>query len=562
MDREAALALPSEALLDALSAAQYTINGKCTGNSLGDAQDSDSSSDSDSNDSSSSDSDVDSVMAEDVNALKPKKGREKRRAGTGKVGKEVSERVKGKGKGKEVNAAGDGAQKRKRDEGEEVGRPKKQSRPSSAMAEGGDGGEEDDALELSFEQKREAAILRNRALLAKIDHEYGLKNPQWAAERAEKELQKSRKLVPRPRAKPKVMAEGERRRSGSLSGRETEDEGEDVEMVDAPQDVEETPELVSSDTTDGSRAVAQSDSTSGEFCAPAHSLPTSSISASSSPPPTTTLSPASRPSPPPATTSPATDPACPPSPSPSPPTTSSPTNPASPAANSTLPASGAQAVDSGQPPLSRAASASLGGRQQPEVEKRPLTATPSATVGADASVNDAVPSCPVEAAKWLVNVYLEVSMTNLGDGFNALLKVWMDLEAGYGKEVGKGGRGSRGPASAQGVGLTIFALHVRPDVVRLVVSHAAELAHQGYEETVSLPAGHLSRNFDGYLGVDALSGKKWIIVVRGDSVLVGHGSSARGVREDQESWADAVCDVKWMVTGLLAAERKLAAANT
>ncbi|KAJ7744432.1 hypothetical protein DFH07DRAFT_703628, partial [Mycena maculata] len=91
---------------------------------------------------------------------------------------------------------------------------------------------------------------------------------------------------------------------------------------------------------------------------------------------------------------------------------------------------------------------------------------------------DGIPSCPTDALEWFTTVYAEVSRCNLGSAFNALLKLFIELEQQYGwvKTGGKGlgttnrppqvtawisaGRGSRGGSMANAIGPTMPALAV------------------------------------------------------------------------------------------------------
>ncbi|KAJ7735077.1 hypothetical protein DFH07DRAFT_967307 [Mycena maculata] len=106
--------------------------------------------------------------------------------------------------------------------------------------------------------------------------------------------------------------------------------------------------------------------------------------------------------------------------------------------------------------------------------------------------DDDVPACAADAPFWFSKVYPEVSQHNLGSGFNALLRVFIDVERSYGWV--KGGKG--------------LATLNRPPQFLIATLY-------------------------------------WWGVKLGKE----------GGQEERESWVEAVTDVKWMLHGLLAAEK-------
>ncbi|KAJ7079041.1 hypothetical protein C8R43DRAFT_910212 [Mycena crocata] len=184
--------------------------------------------------------------------------------------------------------------------------------------------------------------------------------------------------------------------------------------------------------------------------------------------------------------------------------------------------------------------------------------------------DDTIPPCPAEAPTWFKKVYGEVSARNLGGIFNTLLSVYVELEGTFGWQQGGtsgltnidrptevrkwigAGRGSRGGPMANGVGPSIKSLavfddlwwrwwgalqpswrvkdigrpgrFVRSSYPRLAESSWAELRHPGKNGCLSLVAA-----------------------------LYWWGKAAVE-REDRESWAEAVNNVRWMLNGMLLAE--------
>jgi hypothetical protein len=217
---EAALATSEET--DSLSHAKYTIPDEPDFDLVGG---SDEETESEGEGGSSSDSDVDSAMEEDVAAAKAKaKGKSGKKSAKEKK-RRKSETEKGKGKGKEDGAT----KKRKRDEereGEDATKSKKRAR-AKTKATAGPSDREDAAeepqsppqRELTFEQRRAANIARNKEALAEIDRQWLLKHPEYAAEMRPADAGKPKAKQQR---KPKAPATGALRRSGRLTGGETD----------------------------------------------------------------------------------------------------------------------------------------------------------------------------------------------------------------------------------------------------------------------------------------------------------------------------------------------------
>ncbi|KAJ7792270.1 hypothetical protein B0H13DRAFT_1529083, partial [Mycena leptocephala] len=177
---------------------------------------------------------------------------------------------------------------------------------------------------------------------------------------------------------------------------------------------------------------------------------------------------------------------------------------------------------------------------------------------------------------WFAEVYPEVSAQNLGESFNALLTLLGELESVYlwektpagvkaswnAKNVGrpsqlgmwvKGAQGSAGHGigMANGVGPPIPSLavygkewwrwwaKVQPTWRVSDTGRPQRFLRDGYPDAVGAWTTMRHPGPNGALSFVAT------LYWWGKKVVEG------GEREDRESWADAVQDVKWMLTGLL-----------
>ncbi|KAJ6480178.1 hypothetical protein C8R45DRAFT_933115 [Mycena sanguinolenta] len=336
-----------------------------------------------------SDSDVDSAMEEDAAALNPKKkGKGQRR----------KEKLKA-----QAAAASKTGTKRKHARGLEEGR--KRARHSSKPSEQSAGedndndntGDEEPAL--APHQVYSAAVQRNRALLVQLDREAQL------------------------RAKANRMATGPPQRSGRLSAAETGSEIEDIEIEPA-----EWLLVLSNDT---SSALGTSDHSS-----PDQSSLSSGASGSEREPESNVFE-ASPPLPPgpngegvPSATSatlsmlwtPATN-------------MTSATPPDTP-----LPP---RALSKGTPTAMLSTTPSTSGSMAPlswavvDALMRPVVPPPANISTSAANDSEGIPACPVDAAPWLVKVYPEITDVDLGDSFNAVIQLWMDIEKTQGRKMAK-----------------------------------------------------------------------------------------------------------------------------
>ncbi|KAJ7733215.1 hypothetical protein DFH07DRAFT_702051, partial [Mycena maculata] len=187
--------------------------------------------------------------------------------------------------------------------------------------------------------------------------------------------------------------------------------------------------------------------------------------------------------------------------------------------------------------------------------------------------DDDVPACAADAPFWFSKVYPEVSQHNLGSGFNALLRVFIDVERSYGwVKGGKGlatlnrppqlsawitaGRGSRGGGGvmANGIGPAI------PSVVvfdmrwwqwwgslqppwRLSDSRRPRERYlrDMYPASPGAQGGQSLRHPGPNGALSLIATLYWWGVKLGKE----------GGQEERESWVEAVTDVKWMLRGLL-----------
>ncbi|KAJ7666206.1 hypothetical protein DFH06DRAFT_947253, partial [Mycena polygramma] len=166
--------------------------------------------------------------------------------------------------------------------------------------------------------------------------------------------------------------------------------------------------------------------------------------------------------------------------------------------------------------------------------------------------------------------YAEVSKKDLGDSFNAVLRLFIELERGYGWTVGavRGlsptnrpsqvaswvslGHGGRGGWISNGVGPKIESLAVFD---RAWWAWWKELQPKWRGQDGGRP-GRFTRDTYPPRRKDNWSslrhpGQNGILSLVATLYWWGKAVEQMGEREDRESWAEAVTDVKWMLRGLL-----------
>ncbi|KAJ7649147.1 hypothetical protein DFH06DRAFT_918972, partial [Mycena polygramma] len=187
----------------------------------------------------------------------------------------------------------------------------------------------------------------------------------------------------------------------------------------------------------------------------------------------------------------------------------------------------------------------------------------------DTSPANGAPAPPNEAEAWFKARYAEVSKKDLGDSFNAVLRLFIELERGYRWTVGavRGlsstnrpsqvaswvslGRGGRGGWISNGVG---------PKIVSLAVFDAAwwawwkELQPKWRVQDGGRP-GRFTRDTYPPRRKENWSslrhpGQNGVLSLVATLYWWGKAVEQAGEREDRESWAEAVTDVKWMLRGL------------
>ncbi|KAJ7046292.1 hypothetical protein C8F04DRAFT_938930, partial [Mycena alexandri] len=176
---------------------------------------------------------------------------------------------------------------------------------------------------------------------------------------------------------------------------------------------------------------------------------------------------------------------------------------------------------------------------------------------------------------WAKTVYPEISAVNLGDSFNAVLRLWIRLESEYkwasgGRGIGKNSRpgqvldwikiarGGRKKKGETGPGVTIKSLAV---FEREWWTWWGTLQPMWRVKDAGRP-GRFNR--DAYPSATKENwatllhpGQNGVLTVV--ATLYWWGLEVQGKKaekEDVESWAAAVTEVKWMLRGL--AESKLA----
>ncbi|KAJ6450441.1 hypothetical protein C8R47DRAFT_937340, partial [Mycena vitilis] len=183
----------------------------------------------------------------------------------------------------------------------------------------------------------------------------------------------------------------------------------------------------------------------------------------------------------------------------------------------------------------------------------------------------AIPGCPTDAAAWFSAIYREISVQALGDSYNAVLSLLIELERGYGWKLGapRGltaanrpgqvstwvglGRGARGGWISNGVGPQIDSLAVydaawwkwwggmQPTWRKKDAGKPGRFTREAY------PTG-AQANKAAWASLRHL-GQNGVVTLAATLYWWGKAVKAGGA-EDRESWAEAVTDVKWMLRGL------------
>ncbi|KAJ7086892.1 hypothetical protein B0H15DRAFT_781927 [Mycena belliarum] len=183
------------------------------------------------------------------------------------------------------------------------------------------------------------------------------------------------------------------------------------------------------------------------------------------------------------------------------------------------------------------------------------------------------PPCPADAPDWFHAVYGEVVGRNLGTLYNAVLEEWVEIERGYEWDMNKGGRGlsKRGrPAevsawvsAGRGLRKGPLANGVGPGIRSLAVFDATwwrwwgSLQPEWRSKCRGTP-GKFERDVYPDSHGDTWSslrhpGQNGVLSVVASLYWWGKKVTTDGVREDWESWTDAMRDVRWMLCGLRAA---------
>ncbi|KAJ7222629.1 hypothetical protein GGX14DRAFT_353118 [Mycena pura] len=178
------------------------------------------------------------------------------------------------------------------------------------------------------------------------------------------------------------------------------------------------------------------------------------------------------------------------------------------------------------------------------------------------------------SSSWFSEVYPEVSMHNLGENYNTLLAVWGKLERAYGykKSAGianwnvkaanrplalqnwvKAGRGRKSSGNGAGPSIGDLAAFeaawwqwwagVQPD---WRVKDAGRL-QRFLRTTYPAPTAEA-------WAAMRHPGPNGALSFMATLYWWGKEVANNGGREERKSWTEAVCDVKWMLNGLLATE--------
>ncbi|KAJ7938256.1 hypothetical protein B0H13DRAFT_1587916 [Mycena leptocephala] len=250
--------------------------------------------------------------------------------------------------------------------------------------------------------------------------------------------------------------------------------------------------------------------------------------------------------------------------------------PAAPPASRAAPVLPATAgVAPGPPPVVQPA------QQPPASPPWPISAPegppPVVHAGAeDSRWDETIPPCPQDAGEWFVRVYPEVSARDLGGTYNALLTVWGDLERAFGWEKSR----SKAPWNAKtanrpaALDKWVKAGRTHGEIGKGIGPNIGAVAVFGpawWQWWAKVqPSWHVKdrgrpNRFlrDTYPDADATSepwagmrhpGPNGALSFVATLYWWGMAVEEAGEAEDRESWAEAVREVKWMVTGLLAVE--------
>ncbi|KAJ7722420.1 hypothetical protein B0H16DRAFT_1264795, partial [Mycena metata] len=193
--------------------------------------------------------------------------------------------------------------------------------------------------------------------------------------------------------------------------------------------------------------------------------------------------------------------------------------------------------------------------------------------------DESIPPCPADAAAWFSAAYRDITKVDVGGNFNALLGVFCELERAYKWEKGRKnkelGKVNRPPAASDWISRARGS-RARPEsntVPKIASLAVYEREWWSWWATLQpawrvQDAGRPNRfaretyptpkpeNWDPL----RVPGQNGILTVVATLYWWGLKNLEIGEREDKESWVEAVADVKWMVKGMLAAEREAAPA--
>ncbi|KAJ7073546.1 hypothetical protein B0H15DRAFT_792692 [Mycena belliarum] len=183
------------------------------------------------------------------------------------------------------------------------------------------------------------------------------------------------------------------------------------------------------------------------------------------------------------------------------------------------------------------------------------------------------PPASPDAGTWFRAVYGEVSRKSLGGCYNEVLEEWARVERGYNWDMNKGGRGlskagrpaevSAWVTAARGLRKGALANGVGPEIKLLSDfdmtwwSWWGNLQPGWRRKDMQTPGRFVRDTYpeDGRDTWDTLRhpGQNGVLSLVATLYWWGMKVAADGGRADQESWTEAVTDVKWMLSGLRAA---------
>ncbi|KAK7031320.1 hypothetical protein R3P38DRAFT_3187034 [Favolaschia claudopus] len=214
--------------------------------------------------------------------------------------------------------------------------------------------------------------------------------------------------------------------------------------------------------------------------------------------------------------------------------------------------------------------------RRPPPPASPPAPPPAATPPPAAAPLPPPPACIADAPDDFKEVYVEVSAHALGADFNALLRLWCDLEKEYKWERSQrglstknrpsqvaswitAGRGSRGPMG-HGAGPTLSNITgydeswwewwggLQPSWRIVDGNKTGRFKREEY------PAGSDAKDWVTL----RFPGKNGALSLVASLYWWGKRMNEKNQREREENWIEAVRDVTWVLTGLLQAEKRRA----